>query len=120
MREIRVYYNSACPVCNAGITHQRRKMAGCAVQWRDVHRDLDARREVAADLEFVRERLHVIDESGRIRSGVDAFEVIWRHSPHEQWKARLITSPVVRPVTTVLYNAFARLLYRWNRWMRHW
>jgi predicted DCC family thiol-disulfide oxidoreductase YuxK len=125
MPAIRVYYNSACPVCNAGISHQRlshqrRKMAGCAVQWRDVHRDLDARREIPADLEFVRERLHVIDETGRIRSGVDAFEVIWRHSPHEKWKARLIALPLLRPLATLLYNAFARALYKWNRLNKRW
>jgi predicted DCC family thiol-disulfide oxidoreductase YuxK len=118
--EIRVYYNSACPVCNAGITYQRRRMRECPVQWRDVHRDLGARREIAADLEFVRERLHAVDEDGRVRSGLDAFEVIWRHSPGEHWKARLIALPLVKPVVTLLYNAFARVLYKWNRWMRHW
>ena len=120
MSEIRVYYNSACPVCNAGIAHQRRRMAGSAVQWRDVHRDLGARREISAELEFVRERLHAVDEDGRVRTGIDAFELIWRRSPREHWKARLVALPLVRPVATLLYNAFARVLYRWNRWMRHW
>lgn len=120
MAEIRVYYNSACPVCNAGVARQRRRMAGCAVRWRDVHHDLGARREIPAELEFVRERLHVLDAAGRLRSGVDAFETIWRHSPRERWKARLIAHPLVRPAATAAYNGFARALYKWNRWMRHW
>ncbi|MGH8588498.1 MAG: DUF393 domain-containing protein, partial [Gammaproteobacteria bacterium] len=36
----KVYYNSACPVCNAGIKDQRRRMEACGIEgieWVDVH-----------------------------------------------------------------------------------
>lgn len=119
-KEIRVFYNGACPVCSAGITKQKAKMAGCAVQWKDVHTDENARRELASDLEFVRERLHAVDENGQVGIGVEAFEVIWRHSPNERWKARLISRPGVKQLATLLYNVFARFLYKWNRWLGRW
>jgi predicted DCC family thiol-disulfide oxidoreductase YuxK len=119
-REISVFFNSACPVCNAGIAAQRKRMQGCAVRWRDVHTDMNARREIASDLEFVRERLHVIDERGNIRVGMDAFQDIWRHSPGEQWKARFVGVPVIKQTSNWAYNAFARCLYRWNRRKSRW
>lgn len=119
-RALRVYYNSACPVCNAGIERQKRIMAGCPVAWKDVHTDEAARGEFPSDLEFVRERLHAVDERGNLRVGFDAFLTIWRHSPRERWKARLFGLPVVRHAGRLGYNLFARALYRWNRHRRRW
>jgi len=58
----KVYYNSACPVCNAGIKDQRRRMEACSIkdiEWIDVHSNPDALSEVGASLEQVRERLYV-------------------------------------------------------------
>ena len=119
-REITVYYNSACPVCNAGIISQKAKAIDCRVRWQDVHTDENARREIAPELELVRERLRVVDEYGNVNVGVEAFETIWRHAPHERWKAKLISLPGIKQIATILYNIFARLLYKWNRWMGHW
>ncbi len=118
--EIKVFYNSGCPVCDVGISIQKNKMNTCAVAWKDVHTDMVARNELPANLELVRERLHAIDEKGNLRVGIDAFEVIWRHSPNEQWKANLIAWPIIKPLSTVAYNLFAKLLYRWNVKKGHW
>jgi hypothetical protein len=49
----KVYYNSACPVCKAGIESQRGKMEACGlaeVEWIDVHNNPEAVAEVGADL----------------------------------------------------------------------
>lgn len=117
---IRVYYNSACPVCNAGIERQKRIMAACSVAWKDVHADRDARGELDAELEFVRERLHAVDGQGNVHVGFDAFLLIWRHSPGERRKARLFGLPVIRQLAGLGYNVFAWLLYRFNRLRGRW
>jgi predicted DCC family thiol-disulfide oxidoreductase YuxK len=117
---MKVYYNSACPVCKAGIEGQMKKDSLCEVQWNDVHNDNALASEVEADLAFVRERLHVVDESGKIQVGFDAFLAIWRNSPKETWKARLLGLPVVRPLCRLAYNLFAAALYRWNLSKKHW
>ena len=123
MREeprIKVYYNSACPVCNAGISSQKKKPASCEVVWADVHLDNELVTDINADLEFVRERLHVIDENGDLQVGYNAFIAIWRNSESERWKAKVSSIPGIRQILTLGYNIFARLLYKWNTAKDHW
>lgn len=118
--KIRVLYNSACPVCNAGITAQKRKSTVCAVVWEDVHLDNDRAKVMNLDLEFVRERLHLVDADGKLRVGYEAFIAIWENSPDEQWKARVSKTPGLRWCLNKAYNGFARCLYLCNRALKHW
>lgn len=119
----KVYYNSACPVCNAGIKDQRRRMEACGirdVEWVDVHTRPEAVKEIGAPLEQVRERLHVKAEDGQLDIGADAFTHLWLQTPGLRWLAKLLQLPILRQITHLVYNAFARLLYRWNRAKGHW
>jgi predicted DCC family thiol-disulfide oxidoreductase YuxK len=119
----KVYYNSACPVCNAGIKDQRRRMEACGVkdiEWIDVHTHPDVVSELGAPLEKVRERLHLKTSTGRIDVGADAFLDLWSQTPGQQHLANLLRLPILRQVMHLAYNIFARLLYRWNRAKRHW
>lgn len=115
-----VYYNSACPVCNSGIEYQKGRMASCNVAWKDVHRDTTAVDKLDGDIEFIRKRLHVVERSGNVCVGIDAFIALWRISPGEAWKAELLSLPVVHGFAACIYNAFAVMLYHYNRWAKHW
>lgn len=117
-----VFYNSACPVCKAGVDSQRADMQACGidVEWIDVHAQPDTVTQVGASLEEVRERLYVKDEQGNIRVGADAFAELWRRTPKQRWLARIAQAPLLRPLSRWLYDAFARRLYRWNRRKGHW
>lgn len=119
----KVYYNSACPVCNAGIKDQRQRMEACGIkdiEWVDVNAHPEAVLEVGASLEQVRERLHVKDQDGRINVGADAFAYLWSQTRSQHWLAKLLRLPVLKQLTQLAYNIFARLLYRWNRAKKHW
>ncbi|MCE7913228.1 MAG: DUF393 domain-containing protein [Nitrosomonas sp. PRO4] len=118
--KLKVYYNSACPVCKAGIESQMQKMSVCEMQWNDVHKDNRSAAEISTDLEFVRERLHVIDENGDLQIGFDAFLAIWRNYPKEIWKYKVFGLPVLKQFCRFGYNVFAIALYRWNKWKSHW
>lgn len=122
MARIRVYYNSACPVCNAGIKGQQERMRDCpaAVDWIDIHSNGDAVREIGAQREFVRERLHVVDEKGELRIGSEAFAALWSQTRGQRWLARLVSIPGVNALTRWAYNVFARALYAWNRRHQRW
>jgi len=122
MGRVKVYYNSACPVCNAGIAGQKLRMrAGASkVDWIDVHRDPAVVGEIGASCEFVRERLHVVDEEGKVRVGTEAFGVLWRHTRGQEGWARIAGLPLIRTLARWGYNAFAALLYRWNKLNQRW
>jgi predicted DCC family thiol-disulfide oxidoreductase YuxK len=119
----KVYYNSACPVCNAGIEDQRKRMEARGirdVEWIDVHAHPEAVEQVGSPLEQVRERLHVKAADGPLEVGADAFTRLWLQTPGQRWLGKLLRLPVFKQITHVVYNAFARLLYLWNRAKGHW
>jgi predicted DCC family thiol-disulfide oxidoreductase YuxK len=122
MGKTKVYYNSACPVCNAGIEYQQQRLGDSsdAIEWIDVHSRNEAVCDLNQDLEAVRERLHVVDEEGELHVGADAFAELWSKTPGQSAWARVARVPGLRPVWRALYNGFAALLYRWNRINRHW
>ena len=122
MDKLKVYYNSACPVCNAGIRGQKQRMNGCPVdiQWIDIHSQPEAPTEIGAQQEFVRERLHLVDEKGELRVGAEAFRALWAHTPGQGALAQLTGLPLLNLLSNWAYNAFAALLYAWNRANRRW
>jgi predicted DCC family thiol-disulfide oxidoreductase YuxK len=120
----RVYFNSACPVCNAGITSQRERMQACgtgdAVEWIDINDDPDALAARGVSLDDVRLKLYVEDAAGDLHVGADAFADLWRATPGQRWLGRLVSLPVLRTLARWAYNAFAVQLYRWNRRHGRW
>ncbi|MBI3897612.1 MAG: DUF393 domain-containing protein [Gammaproteobacteria bacterium] len=123
MGKIKVYYNSACPVCKAGIEDQQCRMAAQGVtdlEWLDVHTRPELANELGADLESVRERLHVKNTDGSIRVGADAITTLFEQTRGQKWLAKLLKLPVLHWLMARAYNGFARRLYRWNRSKGHW
>ncbi len=115
-----VYYNSACPVCDAGIAAQQGRMASCNVVWVDVHKNPQAVQELGTDLESVRQRLYLRDEWGQIHVGANAFAQLWLRTPGQVWLGKLIQWPLVSWAGKLAYDLFSKALYRWNLWKKHW
>ena len=122
MSKVSVYYNSACPVCKAGIGAERRRMEACNVdvEWIDIHRDPARLEAIGASQEFVRERLHVVDDAGVVHVGAAAIGTLWSQTPRLSALAAMLRMPVIRGVAGSAYNVFAAGLYRWNRWRGRW
>lgn len=114
-----VYYNSACPVCDAGIRHHKACIDTDKVQWIDVHNNPDAVQGLGVSLEAVRERLHVVSND-QTMVGADAVAALWQVTPGRQWLARIMGGAGVRGFSRWLYNRFASALYRWNLRKGHW
>jgi predicted DCC family thiol-disulfide oxidoreductase YuxK len=119
-KPMKVYYNSACPVCKAGIETQQGQIENCAVLWQDVHADNALADEIAGNLEFIRERLHVVNAEGKLLVGFDALLELGRNSPKQRWLARFFSLPGLRQLGILAYNLFAAMLYRWNKFYKHW
>jgi predicted DCC family thiol-disulfide oxidoreductase YuxK len=119
-----VWYNTRCPVCDAGINRQRNKLLAAvqagAIEFRDINLEPAALAAHGASLADVRRRLHATDEAGRLLVGADVAIALWRLTPGERWIAALLGNPVVRPLTRLAYDRFADLLYAWNRRKGRW
>ena len=119
-----VWYNTRCPVCNAGIDRQRNKLLAAvrsgAIEFRDINCEPDALAAHGASVNDVRRRLHATDESGRLLVGADVAIEVWRRTPGEGWLAGLFGHRLVRPLTRVCYDRFADLLNAWNRRHGRW
>ena len=118
-----VWYNTKCPVCNAGITWQRSRLVQAAraglIDFRDINLEPDALARFGASVNDVRRRLYGVDAQGELHVGADCAIAIWRATPGDAWLGRLLGLPVIRQITCVVYDRFADGLYAWNRWMGH-
>jgi predicted DCC family thiol-disulfide oxidoreductase YuxK len=119
-----VWYNSKCPVCNAGIGWQRSRLVRAArsgaIEFRDINLEPDALARFGAGVEDVRRRLHAVDADGRLYVGADCAIAIWLRTPGDAWLGLALGLPVIRHLSRFGYDRFADLLYAWNRWKKHW
>src|ERR1700709_1596345 len=113
-----VWYNTRCPVCDAGIDWQRNKLLAAVragqLSFCDINEQPQALAAFGASLDDVRRRLHATDERGRLIVGADVMIAIWRITPGEGWLASLFGNPVMLPVTRFAYDRFADLRFAWN------
>jgi predicted DCC family thiol-disulfide oxidoreductase YuxK len=119
-----VWYNTRCPVCDAGIDRQRNKLLAAVragtIAFRDINLEPAALAAHGASLEDIRRRLHATDADGRLLVGADVAIAVWRLTPGEGWLATLLGNAVMRPLTRFTYDRFADVLYAWNRRKGHW
>jgi predicted DCC family thiol-disulfide oxidoreductase YuxK len=122
--ELTVWYNTRCPVCNAGIDYQQNKLLQVVragkIAFRDINLEPHALAAYGAGLEDIRRRLHATDDKGHLIVGADVAIAVWRRTPGEGWLATLFGNAVVLPLTRFVYDRFADLLYAWNRRKGHW
>jgi predicted DCC family thiol-disulfide oxidoreductase YuxK len=122
--QLTVWYNTKCPVCNAGIDWQRSRLVRAAragaIEFRDINLEPEALGRFGATVEDVRRRLHGVDADGKLHVGADCAIAIWRATPGDGWLASLVGLPGIRQIARVGYDRFADLLYAWNRRKGHW
>lgn len=119
-----VWYNTRCPVCDAGIDWQRNKLLAAvrsgAVEFKDINEQPDALARFGASLDDIRRRLHATDAAGRLIVGADVAIALWRLTPGQGWLAALSGNRVVLPFTRFFYDRFADILFAWNRRKGRW
>jgi predicted DCC family thiol-disulfide oxidoreductase YuxK len=122
-RPVEVFYNSACPVCDAGVKNQRRAMeegGSGDLAWIDMTCAPDALTVDGLTLDHVRRHIYARDASGKLHRGADAFALLWKATPGRRRLGQMISLPVIRPIAGVVYDWFADRLYAWNRRHGRW
>lgn len=122
--KLTVWYNTRCPVCDAGIDWQRNRLVRAArsgaIEFRDINLEPDALAAFGIAIEDIRRRLHAVDADGRLHAGIDCAIAIWRRTPGHAWAGKLVALPVLHAMAGFGYDRFADLLYAWNRRKGHW
>jgi predicted DCC family thiol-disulfide oxidoreductase YuxK len=122
-RPIEVFYNSTCPVCDAGVHEQRRNMAqrnAGELAWTDMTCSPDALAGENLTLDHVRRHIYVRDAEGKLHRGADAIALLRKATPGRRWLGWLISPPGIRFVARIAYDWFADRLYAWNRRHGRW
>ncbi len=118
-RQLTVWYNTRCPICNGGINWQRSRLARAAregsILFRDINLEPNALSRYSKTLADVRRRLHGVDDKGNLFVGADCAIEIWRRTPGDAWLAGLLSLPFIHTVARFIYDRFADALYEWNR-----
>ena len=113
-----VVYDSLCPVCDSEMKSYCRsaRRSGYAWQFDDVARRPDLMARFGLDLESARKRVYVLDDSGRLISGIDALTTIWTGLPGWRVLGRLVSLPGVKPIASWFYDLIlAPAIWRWNQ-----
>lgn len=109
----RVFYDGGCPVCRREIAHYRRLDRDGRVQWHDIDAHPETLDDHGIDRIDAMRRFHVVDANGRVRSGADAFTVVWAELPGWQ-----IVGRVVRALRLHAPLEWAYGLWAARRWRR--
>jgi predicted DCC family thiol-disulfide oxidoreductase YuxK len=119
-----VWYNTRCPVCDAGIVRQKRRLIEAIkagrIEFRDINSEPAALAKYRVSLEDIRRRLHATDAKGKLLVGADVVIAVWQATPGEDLLATLFGNSVALPLTRLAYDRFADLLYAWNRRKGRW
>lgn len=123
-RSIEVYYNSVCPVCDAGVGENRRAIekSGCGdnATWVDVSANPEILAAEGITLDDVRRNIRVRDADGTLHRGADAVAIMWLATPGRKWLGHLTRFPLIRPIARFVYFRFADGLYWWNKRKGRW
>ncbi|MFU8895417.1 MAG: thiol-disulfide oxidoreductase DCC family protein [Gammaproteobacteria bacterium] len=109
----RVFYDGGCPVCRREIAHYRRLDREGRVHWHDIDAHPETLHDHGINRRDAMRRFHVIDTTGRVRSGADAFTVVWAELPG--WR---LVGRVVRGLRLHVPMEWAYRLWAARRWRR--
>ena len=80
------------------------------IDWIDIHSGSPMMEQAAISHEQAMASLHVVDMSGRVVSGVNAFLLLWERLPIYRHLAALIRlAPWLFPILELMYAGFARV-----------
>ena len=108
---MKVYFNGACNICNAGISHYKKKT--CDINYVDISKDRDEHIHHLSKKDLFR-RMHVYHQ-GRLISGSESFLILWDTMPRWRYLSSFLKLPVFKQLWKIAYETMALLLYYKNK-----
>ena len=110
---IKVYFDGKCALCSKEINYYQRIVPEGVFQWLDIATDPSLLEGLGISQREALKRLHVQDSAGTIKTGINAFQVIWEQLPNWRILGRITRVPGIYHFVEYLYLLFAD--YRFER-----
>jgi predicted DCC family thiol-disulfide oxidoreductase YuxK len=107
---LQIFYDGSCIVCSTEIEHYLRQNHGGRLIAVNIKAPDFKPEPFHISLEIFMYELHVIDNTGAVYRGVEAFWAIWQAFPASTvygLMGKIITMPVINPIARLLYKGFA-------------
>ncbi len=109
---ITVLYDGGCPLCRREINHYRRIAVDLPIEWVDVClAECDLAR-FGLTRQDAMQLFHVVDATGTLRVGAQAFIALWSVLPGYRWLSKLCRGLGLAPLLEFVYVRFAGWHYR--------
>lgn len=110
---IKIFYDGKCSLCSKEINYYRRISPALFAKWLDIATDPSPLEALGISQDDALKRLHVQDDAGNIKTGINAFLVIWEGLSGWRLVGRIIGFPLIYDLAEYLYVRFAE--YRFKR-----
>lgn len=114
---VQIIYDSDCPACELGKQVYCTKAQREGLQWRFDHvaDRPDLLQNYGLDTQTARKRVYVLDDEGRMVSGMSGIVLIWAALPRWRVVARIARLPLISGFMNALYDlVIAPLFWRWS------
>ncbi len=108
---MKVYFNGSCNICNAEISHYKKKTFN--INYVHISKNKDEHKKHPSKKDLIR-RMHVYQD-GKIFSGSESFLVLWDTIPRWRYLSLLLKLPLLRQLWKIAYEGLALLLYLKNK-----
>lgn len=101
-----VFYDGRCGLCDREIAFYRRHAAADSVLWLDIWQQEAALLAAGLSQAQCLQKLHLLDEQGRLHTGVDAFTLMWQTVPKLRGLAKLARFAAFKNLLGLGYKVF--------------
>ncbi|TDO98128.1 thiol-disulfide oxidoreductase DCC family protein [Marinomonas balearica] len=104
------FYDSLCPLCTAEVSQLGRYDTTHTITFVDIHNVVEMEKYPHVDPISANTRLHLINNSGQLLTGLDATYTVWHHVGKHRW-LKLLRLPLIRHIADLAYVFFAKHRY---------
>ena len=107
-----VFYDGLCGLCRREIAYYMNIAPQGQFRWVDVTADASELEALGVSYADGLKLLHVVNSSGHLYKGVDAFIQIWSDMKYWRYLAKIVGSVLILPLANGAYNMFADWRFR--------
>lgn len=111
MKNIIVFYDGNCNLCNSEINFYKKLDQKKTFSWVDINSKSNVLSNYNIDFEDSLMYLHAIDKRGNKRVGVDAFIIIWNEFKYFKILSFILQITPLKKISRMIYNFWAKKRY---------